>query len=236
MNKTILVLANSIKGGGGRCVAGIEIVNKDLKNPVFGKWIRPIDKTQREGTLKETTTCISHAQVSPLDVIEVDFSENAQDITHPEDWIINNSTEWRHLGRYESTILNKLSAGNWDRWGDQKGITPGQYPITLQLIKLQKDIKVSAYHSHNPWKDKMEFKRRAQFDCYDCGVTDPQFSHKHWLYSTRISQNEVKHVIVKEGSYVVLSLTPPIGNKNLQYRVYVLNEGGKGYQWIDLNE
>ena len=73
--------------------------------------------------------------------------------------------------------------------------------------------------SFEEWDGELSFKRKAHFDDYSCGVTDPNFSRKYNLFAKHVGRHETKTINVNAGSYIVLSLTPPFGAKNLQYRV-----------------
>lgn len=225
MKKTLLILANSIKKG-GRCVAGIEITNTDLDNPVFGKWIRPIDGTQEEGTLRAMTTYVGGKFLQPLDIVEIEFVSKADDPNHPEDWIIG-TTEWKRLGSYDKEILSSLPQSSVDQWGREKSVVAGSQGTTLQLIKLSRDTKVDAGYFYNSYKRLDQFKTTIHFPDgrfgYECSITDPFFTAAHNFAPGSIPKESPKTLILPAGTLVVLSLTPPLtpSNSNIarQYKI-----------------
>lgn len=217
MKKKILILANSIKGKGHRCVAGIEILNEDLENPNFGKWIRPIDASQKEGALLDSTTEINGTQLHPLQIVEIEISNHASDPNHPEDWNIDRTLPWKLLRTFDSSILPSLPTNAADAWNNENRISPGSSSVTLQIIKFSDPFTVKG--EYETWSGESSFKRKAYFPSLRCGMTDPSFSYKHYLYPSQIAQGEEKTITVKANTYVVFSLTPPHGLPQMQYRV-----------------
>ena len=132
MKKRIILLANSMKKG-GRCVAGVEILNEDYSHPELGAWIRPIDSTQEEGTLRAMTTYLDGQQIKPMDIIEIDCEGCKNDPHHPEDWVVNPNVNWRNLGHYDESILGHLHFSEQDAWGIGKAVAPGSQASTLQF-------------------------------------------------------------------------------------------------------
>lgn len=216
MKKTLLILANSIKKG-GRCVAGIEITNSDLDNPVFGEWIRPIDGTQEEGTLRTMTAYVSGKILRPLNIVEIEFASKSDDPNHPEDWIIE-TTPWKYLGSYDDDILSSLPQSSVDQWGSEKSVAAGSQGATLQLVKLNKSAKVNAGHFYNSFTGRDQFKTTIHIPSgrfgYDCSITDPFFTAAHSFSPNSITQDQAKQVTLSTGTYIVMSLTPPFTPQN----------------------
>jgi wobble nucleotide-excising tRNase len=215
--KTILVLANSIKKG-GRCVAGIELKSFDANSVTFGDYIRPIDATQEEGTLLLSTTTLNNKAVGPLDIVEIEFSDNANDLCHPEDWIIRNATPWKALGKLPIAALEKLPYNRKDLWGNTKSITPGSSTFSLQVIKTEKPYTVQTY-----WQDGRFYpviRCQIEIGNLKTHITDPNFTKKY-----EIDELELDHEIefqIATGSFILLSLTPPFTNNydyTAQYKV-----------------
>lgn len=225
MKKTLLILANSIKKG-GRCVAGIEITNTDLDNPIFAEWIRPIDGTQDEGTLRAMTTYVGGNYLQPLDIVEIEFTTKANDQNHPEDWIIG-TTAWKHLGSYDDSILSSLPQSSVDQWGSEKSVVAGSQGATLQLVKLSKVAKVDAGYFYNSYNGRDQFKTTIHMPSgrfgYDCSITDPFFTAAHNFTPANIPKDSPQSLILPAGTFVVLSLTPPFTPQNSdvakQYKV-----------------
>lgn len=225
MKKTILVLANSIKKG-GRCVAGIEILNADRFNPTFGDFIRPIDQTHDEGTLEFATTLLGSALSKPLDVVEIDFDGHANDPVHPEDWVIS-KLPWRKEGSYQKPILKKLPQAIVDEWGPRNYVVAGEQESTLQLIRLKEERKVTSGHFHNEYTGQSQFKNRLRlpgrgYD-YNCSITDPFFVSLHSLNPRNISEDQTKETSLPRCTYILMSLTPPFTPSNTnearQYKI-----------------
>ena len=212
MKKTLLILANSIKKR-GRCVAGIEITNTDLENPVFGEWVRPIDGTQDEGTLRAKTVTVGGKYIHPLDVVEIEFASKANDPNHPEDWIIG-ETDWKLLCAYGDDILSRLPQSGVDQWGSEKSVVAGSQGATLQLVKLNQEAEVEAGHFENTFTGRDQFKTRIHMPSgrfgYGCSITDPFFTAAHGLSPSSIPPTETpRSLTLPAGTLVVLSLTPP---------------------------
>lgn len=217
MKKTILVLANSIKKG-GRCVAGIEIVGVENGSIQFGKFIRPIDATQPEGTLERATTTIDNYVVHPLDIVEIEFKNHADDPNHPEDWNIYRGSNWKLIGKCPEDALNSMPHNAIDKWGKNKSVTPGSSGFTLQLIKTPKPYTVRVF-----WKQgyyNPELKCELELDHLRLPITDPAFPLKHRF--NELAFDEEKEFQIATGSFLLLSLTPPFTNKydyTAQYKV-----------------
>ncbi len=218
MKKTILVLANSIKKG-GRCVAGIEIINSADRGAKFASYIRPIDATQPEGTLRTSTTMIDNRILQPLDIVEIDFQAYAKDSNHPEDWTINLSSRWKLLGQLPLSALNNTPHNPEDIWGQSNAIEPGFFGSSIQVIKTTEPINVRAYWDNSPWGNRLA--RKLNLNKHWISITDPIFTQLHGLND--IVAPNLKELQITAGSFIVLSLTPPFtpqnSNTEKQYRV-----------------
>lgn len=217
MIKTVLILANSIKKG-GRCVAGIEIVGVENDEMQFGKFIRPIDATQPEGTLERSTTTIDDYIVQPLDIVEIEFKDHANDPNHPEDWNIYRGSHWRLIGKCPEAALNSMPHSTSDKWSKSKSVAPGSSKFSLQLIKTPKPYTVRVL-----WKQGYycpEIKCELELDHLQLHITDPVFPITHKL--NELAFDTEKTFQIAAGSFLLLSLTPPFTNKydyTAQYKV-----------------
>lgn len=217
--KRILVLANSSKSP-GRCVAGIEILSETPEGISFGDFIRPIDMTQPEGSIKDDTATINGCMVRPMDILDLEVCKQADDPNHPEDWIICQGSDWQLRGRLSVDRLKELPHAPMDRWGRDKAIVPGSAKTTIQLIKTNQKLHVhgrvvSSSTGH------LRAEKRLHFNGLDISVTDTEFIERHGL--DQINDGNGKVIEIEEGSFIVLSLTPPFEPYNCgtkyQYRV-----------------
>lgn len=210
-------------------MAGIEITNSDIENAEFGHWIRPIDQSQNEGSLLAATTSIDGAEIEPLNVISIEFTSQAQDPNHPEDWFIDSRNPWEMLGKFDLNILPylmsqpQLQSGQSDLWGGENFVPVGTSQSTLQLVKIETEREiVSGFESFQgePPKLKTRMTCGTEFSTYKVSVTDPFFSQRHGISPQRINNDGEKRVLVPQGTYLVISLTPPPPfNPNRQYKV-----------------
>lgn len=218
ITKKLLVLANSTKSR-GRCVAGIEILSETPEGIEYGEFIRPIDATQKEGALRISTTTIDGHMVKPLDLVEMEVRKHAEDPNHPEDWIIYQGSYWRHKGRLSSDRLEELPHSAEDIWGKRKAIEPGTAKATVQVIKTAHRLTASGRAVNHSGYTKID--KRLHFNGLDISITDTEFIENHQL--DHLIDDNGKEVEISEGSYIVLSLTPPFEPYNCgtkyQYRV-----------------
>ena len=109
--KTFVCLANSFKHG-GRCVAGIEIVNGG-----FGPWIRPVSHRPGRGLNHGERSYANGTECALLDVIEADFDEHAPDGYQSENWLITEGSRWRKVGSVGADELAPvIHHGNGPLW------------------------------------------------------------------------------------------------------------------------
>ena len=102
--KRIVCLANSRKMA-GRCVAGKEI--SEGNQP--GNWIRPVSNRESE-SISETERCYADGNDPELlDIIEVPFLGPKPKGYQQENWLLNASRQWRHVGRLSWDDLPQLA-------------------------------------------------------------------------------------------------------------------------------
>lgn len=226
VTKTLLVLANSIKKYPDRCVAGLEMIPRDGYFAV-GKWIRPIDPSQPEGAIPLFRTMVGGFPVSPLDCVEMTFVGPANDPNHPEDWILEAVTNWKIVGKYDRSILDRLPDQSGDLWGMEtagsRQVRKGTAAVTLRLIKPTHPILVEAFHEYDSFKGKDQFKKiltiRHQNVDHLFNITDPLFDQRHGLLPGRVNKGETRRLELNpENLVVVASLTPPLPN-GFQYKI-----------------
>lgn len=224
--KTILVMANSIKKYPDRCVAGLELISRD-GNILLGKWIRPVDPSQPEGAIPFHRTVIGGQTVCPLHCVEMTFTGPASDPYHPEDWILAAATNWRIVGKYDRSILDRLPDQTGDLWGmesaDSRQVPQGTAAVTLRLVKPRNPVVVEAFHEFDSFKGKDQLKKiliiRHENVDHLFSITDPLFDQRHRLSPGKVAKGEHRRFELKpENLVIVASLTPPLPN-GFQYKI-----------------
>jgi len=224
--KTILVLANSIKKYPDRCVAGLEMIPRD-GNFAVGKWIRPIDPGQPEGAIPIQRTVVGGQAICPLHCVEMIFAGPANDPNHPEDWILETTTTWKIVGKYDRSILDRLPDQSGDLWGVEtaasRQVREGTAAVTLRLIKPTQPVLVEAFHEYDSFKGKDQFKKiliiRHQNVDHLFNITDPLFEQRHGLSPGRVNKGETRRLeLSPQNLVIVASLTPPLPN-GFQYKI-----------------
>ena len=226
LTKTILVLANSIKKYPDRCVAGLELIPKD-GNFAVGKWIRPIDPSQPEGAIPYPRTLVGGPSLCPLDCVEMSFVGPAADPNHPEDWILEADTNWKIVGKYDRSILQRLPDQSGDLWGMESAgsrqVRRGTADVTLRLIKPTQPILIEAFYEFDSFKGEDQLKKILTIHHRNVdhlfSITDPLFVDRHGLYRGRINKGETRRFELNpENLVIVTSLTPPLSN-GFQYKI-----------------
>ena len=224
--KILLVMANSIKKHPNCCVAGLEMIPRD-GNFVLGKWIRPVDLSQSEGAIPFQRTVIDGQSVCPLHCVEMTFTGPASDPDHPEDWILAPETNWKIVGKYDRSILDRLPDQAGDLWGMESAasrqVRKGTTDVTLRLIKPINPILIEAFYEYNSFKGEDQFKKVLTIRHHNMdhlfSITDPLFVERHGLYRGRVNKGETRRFQLNSDNLViVVSLTPPLPN-GFQYKI-----------------
>ncbi len=172
MEKTILILANSVKHG-KHCIAG-----KDLETR---KWIRPVATAQgNELKFKQIqySRNNSYSESKPLDVVRITFLQECPLQHQPENMLISNDT-WENTDPYQFKMIpDDFLDFPETIWGKGKSIQ--NEDIEKKRIKIDQSlflVKVSNLKLYN----NSYHKRRASFkfnnNDYDLPVTDPNFDN-----------------------------------------------------------
>ena len=218
--KTILVMANSIKKG-GRCVAGLEITPVDAYD--LGKWIRPVDPTQDEGTIPNHRIMIEGRQLKLLDRVKIRFRGPSNDPFHPEDFEIDTTHEWRSDGAMTHEILASLPDDSGDLWGPStaasRRVIPQENIKTLRLVKPKRACYVTAYHEDTP--TGIKHRRLLHIDhrglIHQFNIDDPYFGERHNLSPMAVGGRNIRIDLDPSRTIVVTSLTKPF--KGYQYKI-----------------
>ena len=213
-------MANSIKKG-GRCVAGLEITAVDDYN--LGKWIRPVDASQDEGTIPVIRTFVGNRALKTLDRVKIHFKGPANDPFHPEDYEIDSSHAWQLDGVMMPDILATLPDDSEDLWGastaSSRRVVPQQNIKTLRLVKPQGACVVTTYREDTPTgpRNRSFLHIEHQGLIHQFYIDDPIFGDRHNLSRMAVGDKTVRIDLDPYRTIVIASLTKPF--KGYQYKI-----------------
>ena len=95
--------------------------------------------------------------------------------------------------------------------------------MTLRLIKPTRPILVEAFHEHDSFKGKDQFKKiltiRHENVDHLFSITDPMFVERHGLSPGRVNKGEkLRFELNPRNLVIIASLTPPLPN-GFQYKI-----------------
>jgi hypothetical protein len=231
--KIILVLANSIRVDGNRCVAGKELHPKGTDYEMGG-WIRLSESSTKGGAVSSRTTMIEgQGMIQPLDIIEVAVTSNCNDPDHPEDWWLQPQQPWQYVERSHRDSLPRAADPIASLWADSSGNNTvnagyvqkmGKNAATLALIKAPAKWEFEYWKEfvpdfNNPGQMKEKRHRNLSFifggRYHAFSVTDPEFMARHNIW-TQMELNRPKTLAVTrpEDTFFCLSLTPEFNGKH----------------------
>jgi hypothetical protein len=224
ITKTILVLANSIKKS-GRCVAGRELIPCENGKQRIGPWIRPIDPLGDEGTIDQEMAKIAGKFINPLDVIKIEFTGDAGNANHPEDWNVERTVPWKRVNSLNPSVLDKMDDDSGDLWGvvsaRSRKVAPRAGMQTLRLIKPTGNLEVEAFLETTSWGPKfrcyLKIAHRGVNHLFS--IDDPLFSwrHRSVIGRNQVGEKRVTFPLDPARTVVVASLTPPL--KGNHYKI-----------------
>ncbi|KAE9540626.1 hypothetical protein HT665_08465 [Ursidibacter maritimus] len=190
MNKTIVILAKSIKNG-HFCIAGKDILTND--------WIRPVS-TRDGGAITDIQSRITFEggpkpyPCKLLNQVSINFSEHVPRNHHPEDYLISDS-QWIHRYNYNDELANLLDHPN-DLWGRGARIPQDtMIGASLYIVRVSNvTLRVSLDQNGNR-KRRMDFIYN-DIPYNDIPCTDPSFD-------TRIGDSEY---LPYDNAIIVLSI------------------------------
>ena len=178
--RRIVCLANSYKNG-GRCIAGIEIVNGN-----FGPWIRPVSHRTGRAINTAEQTCTDGSICAPLDVFDIDFGAALPQGYQSENVLITPGISWVKAGVAPIGGLNPaLHAGHAPLWPNTGSTGNGQNDkistanlahigSSLALVRPQ-NATVRVFQ--NPFRAAGQLDVRVRFnwggEINDLKLTDP---------------------------------------------------------------
>jgi hypothetical protein len=187
--KRIVILANSIKRN-ARCVAGIDLSAR--RGHARAAWIRPVSG-ESQGELEPWHMMVAGGSpLELLDVMDVPLLRYADDSIHPEDWIVDTTSNWKPAGRIHPIALDGLEEHPEDLWlefEDRPDRATASFLLqrpnhqSLYLIR-PRDFHVELTCERNSHKsEEQKRKTRARFiyggQEYHMSLTDPVFTDKH---------------------------------------------------------
>lgn len=189
-NKTLCILANSVKNRQS-CIAGIEVrKNQDGRWQNIGRWIRPISD-RANGAISSTESFLLKPNRCPklFDIVEIPLLKQAHVAGQPEDWLIEPNTNWQYLGSFhpKNSVNDFIEAPNdlWKQDGEKiDRVTPNWVAKhNLQSLYFIKPKRLKIYAEIRDFGLGPTRRRRASFVYksvnYDFSLTDPVASSKH---------------------------------------------------------
>lgn len=174
--KTVLVLANSVRSDPSRCVAGREVVGDR-----FGRWVRPVSTNGcGEVSYAERTLTNGH-EVGVLDVVRMPLAGRMADPLQPENWAIKGQRTWTLIRRARFRELEQLAENPRSIWNE-----PNARNDSISEDYLRRNPVSQSLYLVKPTSLKLQFytndygrrQRRAVFqyggEQYDLAITDPR--------------------------------------------------------------
>ena len=193
IEKTIVVLANSVKYHPNRCVAGVELIPSQ-QGYNTGSWIRPVSRHGSGELSPEERRVSEFREVRILNVVRIPLRSPAQKISQPENWILTGEL-WKDLSReIPRPSLFEIVEHPQDLWMSvdspditdrisQSEVARRRPKQSLYLIR-PKTLTCRAWREYNPVKKQLRLQRRADFKYrerhYSLSITDPIFWDKHF--------------------------------------------------------
>jgi len=193
-NRSILILANSVKKSPGRCIAGREV---DLAKPkmVFGPWMRPVspDGEAKEGELIPCRHCTLQQGGMPavLDIVEVPVTSKRADPGQPENWEVDSGVRWNRIKTVSAKNIGSLAETPENLWidgGERRDRISEQSQRdrvdspSLVLIQPSR-FHVRMWTEFNPYKGYEQRKTKGVFTYadieYALSITDDAFTARY---------------------------------------------------------
>jgi hypothetical protein len=176
----IVVLANSVKHAPGRCIAGKELTT----DGVPGKWIRPVSKVGEGQLYAHHMRIAGGGSINLFDVFDVPLLHHCADHAQPENWLIDDTVQWKRVGVWPSNKLTQIYDNPTDLWIEPGAKTdristhflPSILPArSICMISLIQPSISPDYFS--PQRDRLAFGYGQQR--YDLKITDPFFRRQN---------------------------------------------------------
>lgn len=172
MNKTIVILANSVKHG-KHCVAGKCINTK--------QWIRPVANDLGKELTKEEASYVNKYGkyvVKPKQKIQMNLLKQVPLINQPENYLIDDNNNWEQKFKIDDFELEQYLDYPSTLWGKSSNVSYNKVInneiVIEQSLYLVKVDNLELYvNSSNKRRAKLNYNNIL----YDLPVTDPQFDN-----------------------------------------------------------
>lgn len=209
MTKTVLILANSRKFEPGRCVAGIEVIDRKA-----GVWVRPVSARPHGEVSEDERHFENGDEPELLDVVEIPLLRPVPAGYQSENWLLDSSVYWAKAGRVSHRSLERIVDGR-DLWMDgtistRAGLhdevplsVAAHHTDSLRLIHVS-DLQ---YRVFAPGADFGNPKRRVQAHFTHVGV-----EYRLWVTDPNVEDALLASpdgIYAIGGAYLTVSLGEP---------------------------
>jgi hypothetical protein len=231
MQKTILILANSIRHEPNRCIAGREVTYDAVSDALrIGDWLRPISQHGEGEVASHESICTDGIQPAVLDIVTLSVGRNAETPYQPENHFIDARTRWVRQRR----VLPDLSAvverpqdlwiqpeAKSDRVNDTH-LATRQGVRSLYLIRPL-NLTFRIWEETNRFEGGPRRRRRAVFDYngrrYDLPITDPTMEQRYFTpFPPHGAPARIVHPRDPGRCLLVVSLSAPFRDGN-RYKI-----------------
>jgi len=213
--KTVLILANSVRHSPNACVAGREVQQGGGQRGYVG-WVRPISN-HGDGELGPAERRLTAGrEVQVLDIVRIPVAAHVPNSIQPENWRIDGTGNWIFVERATIDDLRRAAEcppNLWDDPQDQRGsILAARAPAALsqQSLYLIGVPRVVIRLSSENYPERTRKHRRAIFEYngtyYDLGITDPTIETRYGIRVPTPSEAAVEKRIDHE-CFLCLSVT-----------------------------
>jgi hypothetical protein len=188
VEKTIFVLANSVKHHPHRCVAGIELIPKP-EGYQIGPWIRPVSHHGHGELAPEERRISEFREVRVRNIVKVPLRLPLKKVAQPENWLLDGKI-WTDLTRnVPAPPLTDLLEEPVDLWQSRESpqmtdriseaeVRHRRPRQSLYLIR-PRSLTCRAWREYNASRDRHQLQRRAEFEYgphrYHLSITDPEY-------------------------------------------------------------
>jgi hypothetical protein len=217
--KTIVILANSVKKG-GRCLAGKELITREGVRHV-GNWIRPVPDPR--GSEVSVTRMMRSWGREPrlLEILTIPFDAAAALPDQPENWVISSQQPWRLLGQFSWKDHEELLDHPKKLWDDAnsglRSVKEGYVqrmsnPSSLYLIRPEEMTRTEVW-TDAPYEPGRSCRHRRRMHVmyggyeHEFDITDPVFAQKYYPKYPAVGDAPL-NIQVPANTILCLSLAP----------------------------
>ena len=230
VKKSICILANSIKFG-GRCVAGVEVIQQlDGKWELTDNWVRPLGYQQDGSLIYSEYVLDTNLIPNILDIVDIHLECPVPSPGHLEDWLIVQNSKWIFRGHFALDVAQFLLQTPNNLWLEnafQTDRVTTAYLLSNKLpsLYLIRPTNLEIFFIETHYKGQATKKRRIRFIyneiSYDLALTDPKMQQKYFSYFPSVS-NGILSIGPASNSIICVSLTPPLNGYHYKLVATVL--------------